>query len=165
METTLERTTCAACRKDIDAAAKLCPFCDSDPVTGERDPRLDLADVPLRELTASENVLAYARRRQGLLIAVSVLVFLLVLGGVQQWVTARNAAELEDSPAVPLTEITDLSRQTQAAVPMPELEFAFDGNARTMQTFIVEPGAAAPAPPQAATAVQPPVQPRPGTAR
>ena len=27
---------CAACRRSIDAAAKLCPYCGANPVTGER---------------------------------------------------------------------------------------------------------------------------------
>lgn len=91
----------------------------------------------------------FARQRQGIVVAVSVAVAFLVLAGLHQFVTMRNASVATDSPAVPLTEITDVANQKSDAtpVPMPELDFPYDGRPQTMRTFIVERGAVAPAPP------------------
>jgi hypothetical protein len=148
---------CAACNRSIDAAAKLCPYCGADPATGERiDTQAILQEVfQGRTLSTSESVLEYARQRQGIVVAVSILVALLLLTGIHQFVTMRNATAVTSAPAVPLTEVTDIAkvRDETAPVPMPELDFPYEGRPQTMRTFIVERGAIAPAPPPPAGAV------------
>ena len=143
---------CAACGRSIDAAAKLCPYCGADPASGERvvDTQAILQEVfHPREMSTTENVLEFARQRQGIVIAVSIFVAFLVLAGLHQFVTVRNANVETSTPAVPLTEITDVANQKSEVtpVPMPELNFPFEGKPQTMRTFIVERGAVAPAPP------------------
>lgn len=156
---------CAACGRSIDAAAKLCPYCGADPVTAERvDTQAILQEVfHAKELSTSESVLEFARQRQGIVVAVSIAVAFLVLAGLHQFVTMRNARVETDAPAVPLTEITDIANQTSevAPVPMPELDFPYDGKPQAMRTFIVESGAIAPAPAQ--TPAAPPAQQQPRT--
>lgn len=157
--------TCAACGRSIDAAAKLCPYCGADPVTGERvDTQAVLQEVfHTRELTTSETVMEFARQRQGIVIAVSIAVAFLVLAGLHQFATMRNASVSNDSPAVPLTEITDIANQKSevAPVPMPELDFPYEGRPQAMRTFIVERGAIAPAAPAPATPAVPQPVPQP----
>lgn len=152
---------CAACARSIDAAAKLCPYCGADPATGERvDTQAILQEVfQTRTLTTGESVLEYARQRQGIVLGVSLVVGFLLLAGIYQFVTMRNATSVTTSPAVPLTELTDIAklRDEAAPVPMPELDFPFEGRPQTMRTFIMERGAVAPAPPL-------PAQPAPGAA-
>ena len=148
--------TCAACGRSIDASAKLCPYCGADPSTGQRvvDTQAILQEVfHPRELSTTENVLEFARQRQGIVVAVSIFVAFLILAGLHQFVTMRNANVESDTPAVPLTEITDVAKQKSEAapVPMPELDFPYDGKPQTMRTFIVERGAVAPAPATPAT--------------
>ncbi|HEV7240939.1 MAG TPA: hypothetical protein VGQ36_16995 [Thermoanaerobaculia bacterium] len=142
---------CAACSRSIDAAAKLCPFCGADPVSGQRvDTQALLQEMfQARELSTSESVIEFARQRQGIVIAASIFVALLALAGLHQFVTMRNARAVTDSPAVPLTEITDVANEKSEVVPtkMPELDFPYDGNPHAMRTFIVERGAVAPAQP------------------
>ena len=156
--------TCAACGRSIDAAAKLCPFCGADPISGQRvDTQSILQEMfHARELTTSESVIEFARQRQGIVIAVSIVVAFLALLGLHQFVTMRNASAVTDSPAVPLTEITDIANEKSEAAPakMPELDFPYDGNPQTMRTFIVERGAVAPAQPAPAQAA-PQAPPRP----
>lgn len=151
--------TCAACSRSIDAAAKLCPFCGADPVSGKRvDTQAILQEMfQTRELTTSESVIEFARQRQGVVIAASIFVAFLVLAGLHQFVTMRNASAVTDSPAVPLTEITDVANVKSEAAPakMPELDFPYDGNPHTMRTYIVERGALAPVTPAAAQPAQP----------
>lgn len=141
---------CTACGRTIDAAAKLCPFCGADPVSGERlDTQSVLQEVfHPREVSTSESVLEFARQRQGIVIVVSLIAGFLALAGIHQFVTIRNARAVTDSPAVPLTEITDIANQKSEAtpVPMPDLAFPYDGRPQAMSTFIVERGAVAPAP-------------------
>lgn len=161
--------TCAACGRTIDAVAKLCPYCGADPATGERiDTQAILQEVfQPKTLTTSETVLEYARQRQGIVIGVSVAVLLLLLALLHQFVTARNTNAVSEAPAVPLTEIADVSNQAAdtGQSPLPQLDFQYEGQPRTMRTFIAEPGAVAPAQPQpqpgAATPQpqQPPQQP------
>lgn len=156
--------TCAACGRSIDAAAKLCPFCGADPVSGQRvDTQAILQEMfHARELTTSESVIEFARQRQGIVIAVSIVVAFLALLGLHQFVTMRNASAVTDSPAVPLTEITDIANEKSEAAPakMPELDFPYAGNPQTMRTFIVERGAVAPAQPAPAQPL-PQAPPRP----
>jgi hypothetical protein len=176
--------SCAACKRTIDAAARLCPYCGANPGSGERiDTQAVLQEVfRPRETTRSESMIEYARQRQGVVVAVSVLAGFLLLAGLHAFVTRRNATDVTAAPAVPLSEITDVANKPDDASPqaMPELAFQYDGNPRTMRTFIVERGAATPPevlaaqqaeaqaaqaravqPQAAATTTQPPGQNRP----
>lgn len=100
-----------------------------------------------REVSTGESVMEFARQRQGIVVAVSLLAAFLLLAGLHQFVTMRNARAVTGSPAVPLTEITDVAKQQNEAapVPMPELDFPYEGRPQALRTFIVEPGAVAPA--------------------
>jgi hypothetical protein len=149
--------TCAACRRSIDAAAKLCPYCGANPATGERiDTQTILQEVfSPREMSTSESVLEYARQRQGVVITVSVIVAFLVLAGIHQFASMRNANAVTDSPAVPLTEIADSpDQQVGKPLPIPDLDFQYDGRPQVMRTYIAEKGAVAPAPPLPAQPAQ-----------
>lgn len=141
------RGTCTACSRTIDLAAKVCPYCGANPDTGERpDTQAILQEIfQPKEVSATENVIEYARQRQGIVIAVSVFVLFVLLGGLHQFVTARNNSAVSAAPAVPLTELTDISRREDATpVKMPELSFQYDGKPEAMRTFIAERGAAPP---------------------
>lgn len=140
---------CAACSHEIDALAKICPYCGANPTTGEKSvesERLMQEVFQPREVTASESVMEYARQRQGVFIAVASIITFVVLGAIHQFVTRRNATAVANTPPVPLTEITDLANRTDETkpVPMPELKFQYEGRADAMRTFIVEPGAVTP---------------------
>src|SRR5687768_6531651 len=138
----------AACGRGIDAAAKPCPYCGADPTTGRReDTQAILQEVfRPREVSASESVMEYARQRQGVVIAVSAFIAFLVIAALHQYVTARNSRAVTDAPAVPLSEITDVTRRADemAPIPMPPLDFQHDGRPKAMRTFIVESGAMTP---------------------
>jgi hypothetical protein len=139
---------CAACNRTIDAAAKLCPYCGANPATGERlDTQALLQEVfRPREISTSESVMEYARQRQGVVIAGSVFVAFLVIAGIHQFATMRNANAVTDAPAVPLTEITDITKRADesAPIPMPDLNFQYDGTPKRMRTYVVERGAIPP---------------------
>ena len=154
--------TCAACRRSIDAAAKLCPYCGANPLTGERVDTQAIVQEIFRpkEMTASESVFEYARQRQGVVITVSAIVGFFLLAAIHQFVTTRNARVTTETPAVPLTEIADSPDRADAAkaMPMPDLDFQYDGKPQNMRTYIVEQGAVAPAPPQPAAQPQGPPQ-------
>lgn len=150
----MTKGTCAACRHRIDESARVCPYCGADPATGQKlvDTQAIMQEVfKPRTVTTSESVIDYARQRQGVVIGVGIAVVFLILAGLHQFVTARNQSSVTATPAVALTDVTDLSNQPQETKPqpMPELKFQYDGNPKAMQTFIVEPGAIAPAPPPA----------------
>lgn len=176
METT--KAPCASCGRNIDAAAKLCPYCGADRVTGEKlDTQAILEEVfRPKHMTTGESVLEYARQRQGVVIAGLVIGAFILLTLLHQFVTARNDSAVSAAPAVPLTEVTDLSNRPDetATMPMPKLDFLYDGQPKAMRTFIVEPGAATPPEivaaqqqQQAATATtnQTPAQPAPPAPR
>ena len=139
---------CVACKHAIDDAARLCPYCGADPGSGEKvDTQAILQEVfHPREISTTEGVLQFARQRQGIVITVAVILVLAVLSGMHQFVLRRNRMAVSDSAAVPLTDVADLSNQSEdtRVVPMPELQFQYDGHPQTMRTFIVEPGAVAP---------------------
>jgi hypothetical protein len=148
----MSKGVCTACRRTIDEAARLCPYCGADPATGERavDTQALLQEVfRPREITTTESVLDYARHRQGLVLAVTLGIAFLILAGLHQFVTMRNASAVSSSNAVPLTEITDLANQPDETKPaaMPDLKFQYDGRPQAMRTYIVEQGAVAPAQP------------------
>lgn len=145
----MSKVTCVACRHKIDSAAKVCPYCGSDPTTGQKvvDTTALLQEMfTPRHVSASESVLEYARQRQGIVIAVSAAILFLVLAALHQFVTMRNQSSTSGAPPVPLSEITDLSAQPQETKPqpMPELNFPYEGRPQAMRTFIVEAGAVTP---------------------
>jgi hypothetical protein len=144
-----DRITCVACRHEIDASAKICPYCGADPRTGEKivDAQAILAaEFHPRRGSSSEGVLQYARQRQGVVAVIGAFVLILVLAAVHQYVTHRNQTAVSQASAVPLTDVTDLSNQPDEvkAQQMPDLQFQYDGHPQTMRTFIVEPGAVTP---------------------
>lgn len=145
----MNREVCVACRHEIDPAARLCPYCGADPRSGEKpvDTQALLQEVfQPRRVSATEGVLEYARQRQGVVIAVAILVGLLLLSGVHQLIVRRNANAVSDASAVPLTEVTDLSSQPEETkqLSMPSLQIQYDGHPQTMRTFVVEQGAVPP---------------------
>lgn len=151
----MSKAVCARCRHEIDEAARICPYCGADPRTGEKpiDTQALLEEVfhPRQQLTATEELLQYARQRQGIVIALTIFAVVMVLAGFHQIVMRRNASAVTDASAVPLTDIADLNNQSEESrtLPMPELQYQYDGHPQTMRTFIVEPGAVPP--PSAAT--------------
>lgn len=170
----MSKITCASCRHQIDASAKVCPYCGADPGTGQKvvDTSAMLQEMfKPRRISAGESVLEYARQRQGVVIAVSAVVLFLILAGLHQYVTMRNDREVSTAPAVALTEVTDISQQQDETkpVPMPEMPFQYEGRPQAMRSFIVEAGAVTPpeviaeqqAAAQAAAAKQQAQQPKP----
>ncbi|HKB78993.1 MAG TPA: zinc ribbon domain-containing protein [Thermoanaerobaculia bacterium] len=154
----MDKTTCAACGHEIDAAARICPYCGADPQSGEKpiDTQAILQEeFRPRHTTAAQGILQYARQRQGLVIAGAIVVGLLLLAGLHQVMVQRNESAVSNAAAVPLTDVTDLNNQSQAtqALPMPELKYQYDGNPQTMRTTVVEQGAVPP--PQQQTTATP----------
>jgi len=145
-----DRIACASCKHDIDAVARLCPYCGADPRTGTKpvDTQAVLQEMfhPRPAATASESVVEFARHRQGIVIALAVGIVILLLAGLHEYVTRRNARDVSAAAAIPLTEVTDLSNQQDEnrQLPLPKMEFQFDGHPQTMRTFVVEPGAITP---------------------
>ncbi|HEV7919211.1 MAG TPA: zinc ribbon domain-containing protein [Thermoanaerobaculia bacterium] len=165
----MSKAVCAHCRRKIDAAAKLCPYCGADPETGLRvDTQAILQQVfRPKKLSTGENVLEYARQRQGIVVAIGIAVVFLILAAAHSYISARNATSDASGPAVPLTEVTDLSSQPEETrgQAMPELQVQMDGNPQRLRQFVVEPGAIAPAAPPAATTTAPPAAPARPAAR
>jgi hypothetical protein len=139
---------CKSCGHSIDPAAKLCPYCSANPQTGEKLDTSALLQEIFRpkELTTGESVLQYARQRQGIVLAAGIAVLFLLLAGLHAFVTRRNDSVTSASPAVPLTEVADVSAAAANAPPvaMPELKFLYDGHPQVMRTYIVERGAVTP---------------------
>lgn len=163
----MSKAVCAHCRRKIDAAAKLCPYCGADPETGLRVDTQAILQAVFRpkQLSTGESVLEYARQRQGIVVAIGIAVVFLILAAAHSYISARNAAGDASGPAVPLSEVTDLrsTPDENRAVPMPDLQVQMDGNPQRLRQFVIEPGAIAPAPPPgapgAATATAPPAPP------
>jgi hypothetical protein len=154
----MSKVACVACRREIDPAARLCPYCGADPRSGEKaDTQAVLDEVfKPRTLTKSESVFEYARQRQGIVVTFGVFSAIALLVGFHAFVTHRNETEVSAAAAVPLAEVTDVSAQNEAqsTPPMPDLQFQYDGHPQTMRTFVLEPGAVAPAQPPVAQAPQ-----------
>lgn len=145
----MSEATCVSCNRAIDAAAKVCPYCGSDPRTGEKviDTQAIVQEVfQSRKVSTTESVMDYARQRQGVVIAVGALVLFVILGALHQFVTMRNASAVTTTAAVPLTDLVDVNAQNDNARPveMPEIKFQYDGRPQVMRTPIVEAGAATP---------------------
>ena len=84
----MSKVTCASCRHDIDASAKVCPYCGADPNTGQKavDTSALLQEMfKPRRISAGESVLEYARHRQGVVIAISGAILFLILAGLHQF--------------------------------------------------------------------------------
>ncbi|HEX3581599.1 MAG TPA: zinc ribbon domain-containing protein [Thermoanaerobaculia bacterium] len=159
--------SCVACNHSIDDQARLCPYCGADPVSGEKvDTQAVIEQVfHSKKLSTADTVLDYARRRQGIVVALVAMVVFLILAAVHSFVTARNSA-VSSGPAISLSEIADAANEktdTQPA-PMPALKYQYDGRGHVMQTFINEPGAVAPAPAPVPAPAAPP-QPAPAPAK
>jgi hypothetical protein len=164
----MSKSVCAACHHAIDDAARVCPYCGSDPRTGEKiiDAQAILQEAfHPRHVSTTDTVLEFARQRQGVVIALGVVAVVLLLAGFHQFVMRRNATAVSDAAAVPLTDVADLNNQPDETqtVPMPDLKFQYDGNPKTMRSYIVEPGAVPPPEATQTSGGQPPaaVQPKP----
>lgn len=150
----MSKIECASCHASIDAAAKLCVFCGADPQTGSRrdpTPLLEKEFSRRDEITQSEKVLDFFRKRQGIVVGLVVAAVFLLAFGLHQFITVRNSRVVADEPPKPLTEVADLSRQSEPSSeqPLPSLEFQYDGNPQAMRTFVIERGAVPPPPPSA----------------
>jgi hypothetical protein len=157
---------CVTCHHDIDDAAKVCAYCGSDPRTGEKiiDAQAMLSEVfKPKRTTRAASLLEFARQRQGTVVAAAVVVGFLLLAGLYQFAVRRNDTAIANGSGVPMTEVTDVSDQgdENKPMPMPEMQFQYDGHPQAMRTYIVEPGATpppAPAPVPPAPPAQPPTK-------
>lgn len=159
MQMSNEKVPCAACGHDIDRTAKLCPFCGGNPVTGEKfdaRPVLERHFSRKEKLTPTEGAVQFVRDRQTIVVTGVIAFMLVAVFGIHRFMQARNANAVTDVPAVPLTEVTDLSNQSgsERDAPLPDLDFEYEGNPKTMRTLLMEPGAVAPPPPPAAPGAQ-----------
>jgi hypothetical protein len=159
-----DRVACASCHRDIDSVARLCPYCGAEPRTGQKpvDTQAMLEQMfHPREMSTSDTVVEFARQRQGVVVALGIGIVMLLLAGLHEYVTRRNARDVSAAAAIPLTDVADLNNvpDDSRPLPLPNLEFQFDGHPQTMRTFIVEPGAITPpevvAAQQAAATAQP----------
>ncbi len=143
-----DKKECVACRHEIDAAARICPYCGGDPETGRRfDPAPILqSHFPPRDTAPKARVTEFIRERQGLFVGALIIAVFLLVGAAHQMVTRRNQALESSAPAVPLTDLADLNQQgeEQKQLPIPDLEFTWTGRPETMDVLLVEPGAVAP---------------------
>ncbi|HVT44151.1 MAG TPA: zinc ribbon domain-containing protein [Thermoanaerobaculia bacterium] len=167
-----DKIECKACGRQIDSAAKLCPYCGANPETGVRfDPTPILREhFPTAEQGQTRQLLDFLRNRQALVIGAVVIAMTLLAFGLHALAERRNSRAVSDVPAVPLTEVADLSNREAETeeLPIPDLELEHDGNPSTMRRFLVEPGAVAPpepvaAPPQAPSPSPNRVQPGAGS--
>jgi hypothetical protein len=145
----ITRAVCVACRHEIDAAARVCPFCGANPQSGERiDTEALLQEVfKPRELAAHESVLQFVRQRQGAVIAIAAVLLFLIVALLHQFISQRNASDVSSAAAVPLTDVADISDDAADPahqLPIPDVKFQDDANAHHMRTYLVEPGAVKP---------------------
>ncbi|HUP65783.1 MAG TPA: zinc ribbon domain-containing protein [Thermoanaerobaculia bacterium] len=150
--TETDKKECRACRHEIDATAKLCPYCGADPETAERFDATPLLrkHFPMKDGSGRERALEFLRERQALVVTAVVIGVFFVLGLAHQYIVRWNAAAEARMPAVPLTELADLNEGgAQEELPIPELEFEYIGRPETMGVWLIEPGAVAPPPPPA----------------
>lgn len=147
----IEKKECAACRREIDVTARICPYCGANPESGRRfDPAPILqSHFPMKDPRPKARVAEFLRERQGLVVGALAVAVLLLIGAAHQFVTRRNQALESSAPAVPLTDLADLNQrgEEQKELPIPEIEFTWTGRPETMEVLLVEPGAVAPPPP------------------
>lgn len=143
------RIECASCHHQIDAEARVCPFCGADPRTGTKvdsKPLLEKHFPQRAELTRSEKALDFFRQRQGIVVTAVIALLFLGLVGLHTFITARNRSGGNDVPAIPLTEVADLSNRPaeMEEIPIPAMDFQTTGSGKRLQTLMIEPGAVAP---------------------
>lgn len=156
----MKTVECTACHHTIDAKAKLCAFCGADPRTGEKYDQSPLVEqtFPRRaDLPARERVLDFFRHRQSIILTAVIVGLFLALVGLHRFVTLRAANTASDVPAIPLSEIADISARSdhQTPLPLPDLPFAYGGSPKTMRTYLMEPGAVQPPAPATSAPAQP----------
>ena len=145
----IEKIECRACGHSVDKQARICPYCAANPHTGEAErsrPPIEQLIQPKEQLSFFERASTTIRSRSGSFLAASIILGVTLLIIASTVVNERQRA-VADVPPVPLTEVTDLSstreRDTEE-LELPELDFQYDGNPASMETFILEEGAVAP---------------------
>src|SRR5207244_4555740 len=138
------------------------------PRSGEKiiDAQAMLSEVfKPKQTTRAGSLLDFARHRQGAVVAGAVFVGFLFLAALYQYAVRRNDTAIANGSGVPMTEVTDVSDQgdENKPLPMPQMQFQYDGRPQAMRTYIVEPGAT-PTPPHTPPRPAPPPPPRPGHA-
>lgn len=155
LEMATDRKDCVACKHAIDAAARICPYCGADPESGTKvdtRPIVEAHFPPRGEMTRLQRLLEYFRERQALVVVAVIVTVYILLGAAHQMVARRNADLEATAPAVPLTELADLNDPApEPQLPIPELDFGYQGNPQTMGVMLIEPGAVAPPPDPAQT--------------
>lgn len=153
---------CVACRHEIDADARLCPYCGADPVTGEKfDPTpIVKSHFPdRRDLGPGERAAQFLRERQGIVVSAIIIVVFLGLIAAHQYVTRRAAMVQSDIPPVPLSDLADFGAGSESArepAPLPDVGFQWTGRPEVLKVMLVEPGAVAPPEPATPTTSAPP---------
>src|SRR2546430_6098582 len=103
----MSSAACVVCRHAIDDAARVCPYCGSDPRTGEKlvDAQAILQEVfHPRRVTATQGLMEFARQRPGLVIALGVLAVVPLLPRFHGFVRRRNATLVSVAAAGARTE-------------------------------------------------------------
>jgi len=147
--------TCVSCGRAIDSTSRLCPYCGANPVSGAKIDTTPLVESHFprkQDMSASESTLEFFRHRQWMVITAVVATLFSIAFFGHRMIRERNEATATEVPAVPLTEVADLSGQAGAdRAPIPELPFQLEGNAKNARMLLVEPGAVAPPPPPVET--------------
>lgn len=159
-----EQKACVACGHEIDAAARLCPYCGADPETGKRfDPKPILErHFPARDLSRSTRAREFFRERQALVVTGIIIGVFLLIGAAHQFASRRAASADPNVPPVPLAELASLNDEAEREeLPIPELEFSWTGRPESMKVMLIEPGAVPPPPEEQAKVLAPPRRPAP----
>ena len=152
---------CVACSHEIDADARLCPYCGANPETGEKfDPTpIVKSHFPdRRDLGAGERTAQFLRERQGIVVSTIIILIFLGLVAAHQYVTRRAAMVQSDIPPVPLSDLADFGNDSEAnrePAPLPDVGFQWTGRPEVLKVMLVEPGAVAPPQPAAPTSTAP----------
>lgn len=152
---------CVACSHEIDADARLCPYCGANPETGEKfDPTpIVKSHFPdRRDLGAGERMAQFLRERQGIVVSAIVILVFLGLVAAHQYVTRRAAMVQSDIPPVPLSDLADFGNDSESGgepAPLPDVGFQWTGRPEVLKVMLVEPGAVAPPAPAAPTTTAP----------
>lgn len=148
--------TCVSCSRAIDSTSRLCPYCGANPVSGAKIDTTPLVESHFprkQDMSAPESALEFFRHRQWMVITAVVAILFSIAFFGHRMIREKNEATATEVPAVPLTEVADLSGQSPGAdrAPIPELPFQLEGNAKNARMLLVEPGAVAPPPPPVET--------------